>query len=110
MAVIAVPSSTAVGSPVSGSNATISAWWVGRSVLCGNNDTSLAMSTPFDGTKPGIAPRNPFAPGTCATTRAGDEAAPELRSTMAGARAAMSASRSRRASTSARLRNSIPGS
>jgi hypothetical protein len=50
MAVIAVPSSTVVGSPFSGSNATISAWWVGSSVLCGNNVTSLAMSTPIDGT------------------------------------------------------------
>ena len=47
---IAVPSMTAVGSPVSGSNATIRAWWVGRSVFCGNSDTSLAISTPIDGT------------------------------------------------------------
>ena len=39
--------------------------------------------------------------------RAGDEAAPELRSAIAGASASMSASRSSRASTSRRLRNNI---
>jgi hypothetical protein len=51
-AVMAVPSSTAAGRPVSGSNATITAWWVGRSVpaLRGKTDTSLLINIPAEGT------------------------------------------------------------
>jgi hypothetical protein len=50
--VIAVPSISASGSPVSGSNAPTSAWCVGSgpSALRGNSVTSFAVSAPSDGT------------------------------------------------------------
>ena len=51
MAVTYVPSMTASGSPVIGSNAAIIAWWLGmpRSWLCGNTDTSFVVSAPAPG-------------------------------------------------------------
>lgn len=100
-AVMAVPSSNAAGSPVSGSNATMSAWCVGSRArsLCGKSDTSLVMSTPADGRKPGIAARNPSCSDTRAATRSGTEARPALRSAIAGARASISESTSSRDST-----------
>ena len=54
-AVIAVPSRNAVGSPVSGSNAAMTAWWVGSVVFCGKTLTSLLVSASEDGTRAGIA-------------------------------------------------------
>ena len=51
VAVIASPSSSASGRPVSGSKTAITAWWVGSSppALRGNSDTSLATSAPDEG-------------------------------------------------------------
>ena len=106
-AVIAVPSRNAVGSPVSGSNAAMTAWWVGSVVFCGKTLTSLLVSASEDGTRAGIAPRNAARSGICAATRGGDDARPALRSDIAAARASMSSSRSRSRSTSERLRISI---
>ena len=48
-AVIASPSMSAAGDPVSGSNATITAWCVGRSVLRGKSDTSFVVRAPAPG-------------------------------------------------------------
>jgi hypothetical protein len=49
--VTAVPSTSAAGSPVSGSNATITAWWVGRlePALPGKSETSFVDSTLAEG-------------------------------------------------------------
>ena len=109
IAVIAVPSSKATGAPVRGSNAAIIAWCVGSPVpaLRGNSDTSLVISTPAEGTKPGIAARNPSCSGTSAATRSGTEARPALKSAIAAASASISASTSTSASTRARVRTSI---
>jgi hypothetical protein len=45
--VMAVPSSRAAGSPVAGSNAAITAWWVGspEPAFRGNSETSLVIRT-----------------------------------------------------------------
>jgi len=51
IAVMAVPSISATGEPVSGSNTAITAWWVGIVVpaLPGNRLTSFVTRAPFEG-------------------------------------------------------------
>jgi len=108
-AVIASPSISAAGDPVSGSNATITAWCVGRSVLRGKSDTSFVVRAPAPGRYAGMTARSPSRSGTSAAMRVGIEARPAERSASAAATAARSASGSRRDSTSRLSRTSIRG-
>ena len=106
VAVMCAPSMRATGSPVVGSNDTISAWWVGSAVPAfpANTVTSFADSTPTDGSAAGMTPRIPSS--VRAATRGGIDARPADRSAIAAATASTIASRSRSASTSDRVRTS----
>src|SRR4051794_16308136 len=103
IAVIAVPSSSASGRPLAGSNMTITAWWVGSLVLPGKSVTNLLASAPAEGVKPGIAASSPSGSATRAPTRLGTEARPALRSAMALATASIISATSSSSSTSRRL-------
>ena len=58
IAVMYVPSMSAIGVPVSGSKSAMSAWCVGRSRFSSKSVTSL-QPIPADGAYPGIAPSTP---------------------------------------------------
>src|SRR5581483_1236367 len=104
VAVMNVPSISAIGVPFAGSKSAIAAWCDGRSVLPGKTVTSLHPS-PADGRYAGIAPSRPVS--ASAPIRGGIDAAPAESSSCARARAPSSSSGSRSSSTSARVRTSI---
>jgi hypothetical protein len=108
-AVISVPSITAAGVPVPGSNTAISAWWVWmpRSAFPGKTETSFAASASEAGTNAGIAASSPSGASRRAAILDGTEARPALTSAIATATASSSASRSSRAATWARDSSSM---
>src|SRR6266849_6777354 len=102
-------SMSATGVPVSGSNATITPWWVGSvdPAFRGKRDTSLTASAFAEGRKAGMAATIPSWSATRAAMRWGIEAAPVVASTMAAAMASTRASRSSSSRTWASVRISI---